>query len=138
MASKNFGLRQVTVNDSHRLRPIWVLKAAGLPNSGRPAAIFSHSVQPWLSALVMAGGGASMVPRLVASVIEPFWQKTRSSAATSTVSTLPARSRVRRVTRWRPASVAISMSVTTVSPTKFTPRSRSQRSSGTTMASYWL
>ncbi len=48
------------------------LNAAGLPNSGRPLAIFSHSAQPWLSSLVSFWGGLVIEPRLEASVIDPF------------------------------------------------------------------
>src|SRR3954470_10667911 len=85
IASKKCGVLHVTVKDSQLDSAIDELDAAGLPNSGRPAAIFSQSAQLWQSALVRRDGGLSCVPRLVASVIEPFWKNTRSSSLTATV-----------------------------------------------------
>ena len=98
------------------------LKGAGLPNSGRPSAIFSQSFQPSLSALVKCGGALVIEPRLEASVMEPFCKKTRSSAPTATVSVSPPLFlRLSPVTRTFPPSSASCISVTCVPPTNCTP-----------------
>src|ERR1700737_3272333 len=76
IASKNAGLFSVTVNDSQHDWAMQLLNAAGLPNSGRPRATFSHKSQLLLSALVSSGGTLVMEPRLDASVMEPFWRNT--------------------------------------------------------------
>src|SRR5207237_7133653 len=61
--SKKRVSRQVTVKDSHQDSGIEALNAAGLPNAGRPLAIFSHSAQPSLSVLVRCVGGSVIEPR---------------------------------------------------------------------------
>src|SRR5579864_4326475 len=50
--SKNTVSFNVTANDSHDDSAMLLLKAAGLPNSGRPSASFSHNTQPPLSCFV--------------------------------------------------------------------------------------
>src|ERR1035438_3350630 len=87
--SKNAGFFSVTVNDSQQDCAMQLLKAAGLPNCGRPAAIFSQSVQPPLSSLVSFSGALLIEPRLEASVMEPFCRKTRSPSFTAMISLLP-------------------------------------------------
>src|ERR1700690_1741311 len=85
---KNAGFFSVTVNDSQHDCAILLLKTEGFPNSGWPTASFSQSAQPLLSALVNFLGALVMEPTLEASVIEPFWKKTRSPSMTSMISLL--------------------------------------------------
>src|ERR1700736_4944582 len=84
--SKKAGFFSVTVNDSQQDCSMQLLKAAGLPNWGRPCASFSQRVQPPLSALVSLGGALVIDPRLEASVMEPFCTKTTSPSLTPTTS----------------------------------------------------
>ena len=81
----------MTVNDSQHDWAMQLLKALGLPNSGRPFASFSQRVQPPLSAFVSFLGAAVMEPTLEASVMEPFCRKTRSPSFTTSRSLPPSR-----------------------------------------------
>src|ERR1035438_8440820 len=89
IVSKKAGFLSVIVNDSQHDCAMQRLKAAGLPNSGRPSASFSQRSQPPLSALVSLRGAHVIDPRLEASVMEPFCKKTRSPSFTATTSLFP-------------------------------------------------
>src|SRR5579872_786415 len=73
--SKNMLSLSVTAKDSQQDSGMLLLKAAGLPNSGRPSANFSQSDQPPLSCFVSCSGGRVIEPKLDASVMEAFWKK---------------------------------------------------------------
>src|SRR5882757_4919696 len=68
---KKVGSRRVVVKETDLDSSTWPAKADGRPNSGRPAAIVSHSAQDPPSDLPLRTGATSIEPRLEASVLEP-------------------------------------------------------------------
>src|SRR5207237_1143172 len=109
--------------------------ASGLPNLGIPYARRFHSAQDWPT---RCARGASVIdPTEISAVCDPNVSSTRSSGATVTEVTAPSRSLSSRLTVMRPGDVAKPTSWTKTPVWRFTPRLRSQLTSGSMKVSYW-
>ena len=135
---KNVGSCIVTVNDSHKDSSMWLSNAAGLPNSGRPAAMVSHSRHAPLRLPRSIAGGSVIEPNFLSAVMEPLVTNTRSPSSTGISLSVPEvlyRSEFTVIAL--PAALNPRL-VTSVPRRNSTPFARSQLTSGTAIESYWL
>ena len=68
---------------------MWLSNAAGLPNSGRPAAIVSHSRHAPLRFPRSIAGALVIEPKDLSAVMEPLVTNTRSPFSTGISPSVP-------------------------------------------------